>query len=64
MNDLRKFFKEDPTVLDRLLELMSFVKEDEKRLGRRWTPLDWKCLDAACHANTPLKEKSTKGGAA
>lgn len=55
MNDLRKLLKEDPTVLDRLIELMAFVKEDEKRLGRRWTPLDWKCLDAVCHANKEQK---------
>lgn len=54
MNELRKLFKEDPTVLDRLIRLMAFVKEDEKRLDRRWTSLDWKCLEAVCH----VKEKA------
>ena len=43
---LRKVLKQDPTALDRLIQLMAFVKEDEKRLGRKWTPTDWKCMEA------------------
>jgi len=35
--------------------LMSFVKKDEMRLGRKWTPLDWKCLEAVVR----VKEKNT-----
>ena len=42
--------RKDPTLFDRLIQLMAFVKEDEARLGRKWTPQDWKCLEAVVHA--------------
>ena len=50
MGNLRELFKQDPTLLDRLIRLMAFVKEDEQHLGRKWSSTDWKCMEAVAHA--------------
>ena len=46
MKSLRQILRDDPDALDRLIELMSFVQEDERRIGRKWTDMDWVCMSA------------------
>ena len=46
MGNLKELLRRDPTALDRLIQLMAFVKADEKLLEHRWTETDWKCMEA------------------